>query len=136
MTAPTIALSAAAPARTSRQITALRAGVTLLERLGSIGVLVLTINTDFYPDLPVRLEAQVSIQGDDPGPADAARFDRLNAAAVALDAPIVPTWTIDGQQAFALTGVVIDGVPVHLWAAFTDPQVIDAAHGLVALGRR
>ncbi len=134
MTAPTL-LFPAAPARTGRQVTALHAAVTLLERLVTIAALNLTIPVDFAPGLPVRVDAQISTTGLDPGPRDAARFDRLNAAAVALDAPIVHEWTGEGRSVFALTGVVINGVPIHLWAAFTDPDVIVRAHALCALDR-
>ncbi|WP_163547807.1 hypothetical protein [Candidatus Frankia nodulisporulans] len=137
MTISTIPLSAAAPARTARQIAALRAAVSLLERLGSTAALALSVHTDFAPSLPVRLDAQVSKQDDDHGPDEVARFDRLNAAAVALHAPIVHLWASrDGHEAFGLAGVVIDGVPVHLWTSFTDSDLIAAAHQLVALGRR
>lgn len=135
MSTPTVLLTTA-PARTGRQITALYAAVSLLERLRSIAVLVLTVEADFSPNLPVRLDAQISTQDADPGPTDAARLDRLNAASVALDASIVHTWTGESQAAFALDDLVIDGVPVRLWAAFTDPAVIAHAHDLTTLRRR
>jgi len=126
-------LTPAAPSRTDRQIIALHAAVSLLQRLGGIAALVVSVHADWAPDFPVSVDAQISVHEADPGPGDAARFDRLVAAAVALNAPITREWATSDQQAFALTGVRIDTVPVHLWAVFTDPDVIARAHALAAL---
>ncbi|THJ72641.1 hypothetical protein [Candidatus Frankia alpina] len=133
MTAPFLA---PAPARTGRQIAALHAAVALLERLGSLAVLTITVDVDYSPDLVLGVEAQVTMHAEDHDQRDTVCLDRLNAASVALGLPIRHEWTRDGLHAFGLAAFDVNGVPVHLWTAFADPAITTRAHALTTLHRR
>jgi hypothetical protein len=134
VTAPYLA---PAPARLGRQTAALHAAATLLEWLGHLGVLNIAVHADYAPGLPVEIDAQIGmVTEDDDEQGDQVRLDRLNAISVLLGLPIRRTWTSGSMHAFALPRFDVDTVPVHLWTAFTTPDVITRADALTTEDRR